>query len=476
MRVMNTRGTSIQLRLAAIVLLFLMALPASASPKAMPWMLEDWTGEAPHLADLGLRPQELARALDNRLLTFAHPERSVSLPGANGPRHFSNARFITTVARVDLPVQTLRRKMRDFSSYKTFFPMLTGSDVVAMNGKNQLVRFRIEIPMPALASFVIDFRFKQKLEDDGSISGVMIDGEAKSLVAMIGGMTDELKDQPVMTRWEFLPVSKNQSLLVFTYWDRVDFKNYFSRKLLEQYPELHVVGPYMISAGAVESIRHKYSIPVSNPVRKGIPDWSGLAYLQPYIERLSAFGYVGILEPEHVLSEMKMQKPLRYSVLATRVSAPPAQARGMMTDYPALPGVMKELKGIEVNDRGREIDLDLDIRFAFMVIRFSLDMGLRNTWASPERLEFRRTSGGLARLSGAAEWHPLPDNPHSLVLTTIAHEVGDEAPLVLRLAHRIVERIPFAEALAGMGVQIVVMERMKPWVEKQAAGARQSRP
>jgi hypothetical protein len=148
----------------------------------------------------------------------------------------------------------------------------------------------------------------------------------------------------------------------------------------------------------------------------------------------------------------------------------------MMTDYPDLPGVMKELKGIEVNDRGREIDLDLDIRFAFMVIRFSLDMGLRNTWVSPERLEFRRTSGGLARLSGAAEWHPLPDSPHTLVLTTIAHEVGDEAPLVLRLAHRIVERIPFAEALASMGVQIVVMERMKPWVEHQAAGVRVAKP
>lgn len=470
MRVMNIQVLPIQLRLVAIFLLCLIALPVSASQKVRPWMLEDWTGEAPHLADLDLHPQELARALDNRLLTFAHPERPVSLPGAHGLRHFSNARFITTVARVDLPVQTLRRKMRDFSSYKTFFPMLTGSEVVAMNGKNQLVRFRIEIPMPALASFVIDFRFKQKLEDDGSISGVMIDGEAKSLVAMIGGMTDELKDQPVMTRWEFLPVSKNQSLLVFTYWDRVAFKNYFSRKLLEQYPELHVVGPYMVSAGAVESIRHKYSIPVGNPVRTGIPDWDGLALLQSHIERLSAFGHVGILEPEHALSEITRQKPLRYSVLATRVMAPPARARGMMTDYPDLPDVMKELKGIDINDRGREVDLDLDIRFAFMVIRFSLDMGLRNTWVSPERLEFRRTSGGLARLSGAAEWHLLPDSPHTLVLTTIAHEVGDEAPLVLRLAHRIVERIPFAEALASMGVQIVVMERMRPWVGAQAAG------
>lgn len=53
------------------------------------------------------------------------------------------------------------------------------------------------------------------------------------------------------------------------------------------------------------------------------------------------------------------------------------------------------------------------------------------------------------------------------MLSAAAHEIGDEAPLVLRLAHRIVEQIPFAEALASMAVQIVMMERMKPWVERQ---------
>lgn len=465
------RIAAIFTRLIAIVIpLLLLVTPAAASQKIKPWMVADWEGEAPHLADLGLRADELARALDNRLFTFAHPERDITLPGASGPRHFSRARFVTTVARVDLPVQTLRRNMRDFASYKSLFPMLTGSDVLAMKGPNQVVRFRIEVPMPALANFIIDFRFKQKIEDDGSISGVLIDGEAKSLIAMMGGMTDELAGQPVLTRWEFLPVSANQSLLVFTYWDRVDLKSFFVRKFLEQYPEVRVIGPYMVSAGAVESIRQNFSLSTRYPVQAGVPGWASLARLQPFMDRLSAYGHVGILEPELPVPVTQKQKPLRYSALATRISAPPAVTRRLTTNYPHLPDVMKEIRRVGVKDRGREVDLDLGIKFAFMVIRFSLDMDVQNTWVSPERLEFQRTSGELARLSGAAEWRPLSASPHTLMLTVAAHEIGDEAPLVLRLAHRIVEQIPFAEALASMAVQIVMMERMRPWVEKQAVG------
>lgn len=456
-----------------LLLLSLFVLPgfADASQRVKPWMLADWENQAPHLSDLGLSPRDMAFALDNRLFTFSHPEKDIVLPGAKGPRRFQRARFVTTVARVDLPVQTLRRNMRDFSTYKNHFPMLTESDVVAIEGANQVVRFRIEVPMPALASFIIDFRFKQRLERDGSISGLLIDGEAKSLIAMLGGMTDELAGQPVLTRWEFLPVSANQSLLVFTYWDRVDLKSYFARKFLEQYPELRVAGPYMVSAGAVESIRQNFSLSTAHPAKPGVPDWASLARLQPFIHQLSANGHVGILEPELPVPVTQKQKPLRYASLATRISATPEASRRITTSYGKLPDVMKEIRTVEVQDRGKEIDLALGIRFAFMVIRFSLDMDVRNTWVSPERLEFQRTAGQLARLSGGAEWHPVPGKPQTLMLTAAAHEIGDEAPLVLRLAHRIVEQIPFAEALASMAVQIVMMERMKPWVEGQVSGA-----
>lgn len=454
-----------------VFLASLLLLPgfAGASPRVKPWMLADWENQAPHLADLGISPRELATALDNRLFTFSHPGKDIALPGAKGVRHFANARFVTTVARIDLPVQTLRRNMRDFSTYKTLFPMLTGSDVMAIDGPNQVVRFRVEVPMPALASFVVDFRFKQRLEQDGSISGLLIDGEAKSLIAMIGGMTDNLANQPVLTRWEFLPVTANQSLLVFTYWDRLDLKSYFARKFLEQYPELKVAGPYMVSAGAVESIRQNFSLSTTHPAPPGIPAWKSMDRLQPFIHQLSAHGHVGMLEPERSVAVTQRQKPLRYAALATRIAAPPDAVRGLMTSYGRLPDVMKEVRQVRVDDRGEEIDLALGIRFAFLVIRFSLDLDMRNQWVSPERLEFRRTAGQLARLSGGAEWRPVPGSAQTLVLTAAAHEIGDEAPLVLRLAHRIVDQIPFAEALASMAVQIVTMERMRPWVERQAA-------
>ena len=51
---------------------------------------------------------------------------------------------------------------------------------------------------------------------------------------------------------------------------------------------------------------------------------------------------------------------------------------------------------------------------------------------------------------------------------TAAHELGENAPLLLRLAHRIVDSVPYGDTLGGMAAQMIVMERMRPWIEAHA--------
>lgn len=138
--------------------------------------------------------------------------------------------------------------------------------------------------------------------------------------------------------------------------------------------------------------------------------------------------------------------------------------------------MIKELKSVSVNDRGRQVDLGLDVRFAFMLLRFSLDLDVLNNWITPDRLEFRRTNGNLAQLRGSSEWHALEGSEDTLMLTAAAHELGPDAPLLLRLAHRIVERVPYGDTLGGMAAHMVVMERMRPWIEKNAASEKKPLP
>lgn len=289
---------------------------------------------------------------------------------------------------------------------------------------------------------------------------------------MLGGMTDELADQPVLTRWEFLPIDANRSLLVFTYWDRVDLKSYFARKFFEEYPELKSVGPYVVAAGAVESIRRNYSLSTRQAALPGVPGWQSWTRLQPLLDRLSVHGQIGLLEPEPPTTVNQKSRPLRYAAVGMRMDAPPALASRLSTIYERVPEVQKELRKIRVQDRGKEVDLGLDLRFGVLVIRFSMDMDLQVVWESPERLVFRRTRGGLAQLDGAAEWRPTQSGDDTLMFTAAAHEIGSEAPLVLRLAHKIVEQIPFAESLGSMAVQMVALERLKPWLEREAAASR----
>lgn len=451
-----------------------LAVPAHAASKIDPWMMADWENPAPRLADAGLRARDVAASIGSRLVLLPHAPRDIALPSRRGAQQFASARFVSAVARVDLPAPTLRRRLQDFSGYKSMFPLLTESDVIHMEGINQLVRFRIEIPLPAFATFTVDFRIKQRLEKDGSISFLLVDGKAESLVAMLGGMTDELADQPVAGRWEILPVNDRQSLVVFTYWDRIELKSFFARKIMEAYPELKAANPYLVAMMSAEPIRRLFVSAVPAATDGQPQGMEQLQSLRALLERHSAFGHVAVIEPDPARAKAGQPAALRYVSLATRLDAPLAQARRLATTYQRLPEPIRELTDIEVNDRGQQVDLGMSLRFAVLIIRFTLDLDVRNTWITPQRLEFTRQAGDLAQLRGASEWHELPGSGSSLMLISVAHEVGDDAPLLLRMAHKLVEQLPHIDQAGSLIAQLVVMERMKPWIEKNAAGARKS--
>ncbi|MDF3032136.1 MAG: hypothetical protein K0R03_2694 [Moraxellaceae bacterium] len=460
--------------LSLLAVLLVQAMPAWAAKAApvQPWMMADWNNPAPYLADAGISARELGPAIGRRVLMFPHAERDIVIPSAKGPRSYPRARFISAVARVDLPAATLRRRLQDIAGYKSLFPLMPESEVVSMDGPNQLARFRIEVPLPALATFTVDVRTKQRFEADGSLSVLLVDGKAESLIAMLGGMTDELADQPVVGRWEFLPLNEKQSLAVFTYWDRLELKSFFARKLLEAYPELRVVNLYLFPMLAVEPVRRTFSTLPPQPGETRPQGMQSLERLRGLIERLSANGHVAVMEPEAAAAPAGKPKTLRYVSVATRMGAPAASVRTLATQYERLPEVLKELDDVGVKERGQQVDLDLTVKFALLIIRFAIDLDVTNTWMAPNRLEFVRTAGELAQLRGASEWHGLPGSADSLMLISVAHEVGEEAPLVLRLVSRMSTHLPYIDQAGSLIVQLVVMERMKPWVEKNAAAAR----
>lgn len=464
--------------LALLGTIMMLALPAWAAKPApvQPWMLADWDNPAPRLADSGIEARELGVAIGRRMMLFSHAERDIAIPSAKGLRSYPRARFVSAVARVDLPAATLRRRLQDFSGYKNLFPLMPESEVVAMDGRNQLARFRIEVPLPALATFTVDIRAKQRFEADGSLSVLLVDGKAESLIAVLGGMTDELADQPVLGRWEFLPLNERQSLAVFTYWDRMELKSFFARKLLEAYPELRVTNLYLFPMLALEPVRRAF---VALPPQSGATRPQGmrsLERLRGLLERLSANGHVAVMEAEPAAAPAGTPGALRYVSLATRVAAPLESTKTLATTYERLPEVMKEVDDLAVKVRGPQVDLDLSVKFALLIIRFTIDLELQNTWAAPQRLEFVRSGGELAQLRGASEWHALPGSRDTLMLVSAAHEIGDDAPLVLRLVQRIAGQLPYIDQAGSLIVQLIAMERMKPWIEKNAATADAAEP
>jgi hypothetical protein len=451
-----------------LVFMLVMAGSAWAFDPPTAWMRADWSSDAPHLKDAGIEPRVLGAVIGKRMLIFRHPPRNVSLPGPNGLRQFSDAHYATAVARVDIPAAQARRLLRNFAGYKSVFPLMTESESQTVDGRNVVTRYRIDMPLP-IASFQMDFRVKNRIEDDGSISSMLIDGQAESMLAMLGGVSDSLKDQPSLSRWEVFPVDADHALIAFTFWDQVQFKSWLAKIIRKEYPEITEVAPYIASAGALEAIRSKYSYPDMVRETEQAPGYDALQGLQPFVERFVPRGQVVVLYPEPSLRDPGQSGYLRYVTVIGHVGATPEQSRTLLTTYERLPEAVPELKHITVTPEGAKTSLDLKLRIGLSIIGFPLKVGLVNQWASVSRLEFKRSSGEMEKISGACEWRP--DSDGTLMLASTANVLGDDAPWLLRMFHNIVDQVPYAGDLTMMVVQQITMLRMRKWVEKQAAPA-----
>lgn len=447
--------------------LSLAAFSSHAADNPAPWMLANWTSEAPRLRDLGLSAPEVATAVDQHVLSFAHPLRSVSVPGPKGLRRYPAVRFVSSVARIDLPAPALKAILFDVHRTPDFSRLITGTKLIASDGRNAVARYRVEVPLPVL-SVKAEFRIKHLIEDD-SVSSLLLDGHAKSLLAMLGGMTEDLSEQPGLSRIEVLPVDEGRSLVVVTGWSDFQPTSWFTKLAFKEYPEIRVVLPYVGTAAVAEAIRHRLN-PALPRQEEATPGLTQLARLRPLIERLSAHGAVALLHPRYNDLDPAYKNPaLRYVSVASRVAVPAERARQLSTTYPRLPEVFREIRRLDSAPRPDGADLDLRLRVGVSVLTIPFDLRTRTTWASPNRLEFQSTAGDLERFQGAAEWWPRGND--SLMFVSAGFLLGDDAPFFARMAHRIVKDVPYADELAALAAQLVAMVRMAPWLERKAGSA-----
>jgi len=446
-----------------LILIVILTIPvARAMPPPEPWMRADWTPSAPRFHDSGLDPQALGNALGHRLLAFRWPAQTTVLPGAGGPHTFANAQYVSAVARLDIPARQGLRLLHDFDNYKNLFPLMTESSVEAQDGRNVITRNRIELPLP-VASFKMDFRVKNRIEDDGSVASMLVDGQASSALAMLGGASESLRDQPSLSRAEIIPLDAGHCLIVFTWWERYELTSWIALMVQREYPEIVELTPYIAVAGALEAIREKYSFPDDSRETTSPPEYSDFNGLQNIVERYSAWGPVVILHPEPGL-HAPGSSYLRYVSVAGRLHRSLDDSRRQLTSYSRLPEALPEIRKVSASPQGQDTDLALQLHIGLSVIGFPLDLGLHNHWNNPARLDFTRTSGDLARLYGSCEWQA--EGQDTLLIATSADSIDQHAPWLLGMFHHMIEQVPYAGEITLMVVQEIALLRLEKWVGK----------
>lgn len=444
-------------------LLGLLALSASADDG---WMRADWAPTLPHLADAGLEPRTLGNLVGNRLFLFRQAPRETVLPGPQGPRRFADTRYVTAVARVDIPAEQARAVLQDFAGYRNLFPLMKKAEVQAVDGANVLSADRLSMPLP-VASFQVGLRLKNRLESDGSIVSMLVDGQAESTLAMLGGFTDTLRSQPAAARWEVFPLDARHALIALSVWSGVELQSGLAQKVAAQYPEIRELNSYIFAAGALEAVRSKYT--TAAPLRETTqaPGFAALDGLQPLIDRLSANGQVVVIHPEPLPGE---GGSLRYVTVIAPIHRSLERTVDLATQFPRMGEALPEVKKVTVTPRGADFDVALKTQLGVSLLSFPLDMTLLNHRASPTRLEFQRSGGQVARIYGAMEWRSLSAN-NTLMLSSSAQVLGDDGPWLLRNFYKIVGLVPYAGSITLMSAQQIALMRLRTWAEAQPADA-----
>lgn len=424
-------------RCSLLILCCLIAMPVSAKiilwKEQIPSSLSVFQGKAQPLADLTA----------NRILIYAHPAQSITLPTFKNPQSMTG-KFYTGAVIVPTNSQNVARLLSNYTQYNGLFPTLKSAKVLEQQGAITQMKYQVHIPTPIpILNFKENVVMQHHLTTN-SISTIVLDAPIPYGAGKI----------------EWFDLGSNKTLITITQWGDLNSpKGFLFSTILNAIPEAKLGIPSGTNAFLLEALQQHFKTPTYQTLKAGkLPD-THLSSSQ--VQKIAALSQqsqelVSFILPSNKVPYQHGLESLRFSSSYQYFAKSPQQLQHWLS-APAYQELFpRQIKDIEIKKIDpNTFDADYKISVGLGVINIAFDFKLRFDYPNSLENEFDAVGGDLQFVRGGMQL--IPQGNGTLLNVTSAMKIHDKAPFLLRA----MRSMPYHDMLPALGGNTVFALKIK---------------
>ena len=413
-----------------------------------------WASQVPRLQDSGIDFAQISAITQTHQLAILHESKHMKIV-IDDKNENVDARFVSSIATINAPIDHVRTTILDFSGYKEFMPQLKKSKVIHDDESGIVVDFKLKFLLPII-KVNLDYRIRYKEEGNGDIVWSYVEGDIKGN----------------MGRWELVALNKNTTMVIYTVWNDMRSMGFWVRMVLNAQPDLEIALPISTTALVVDALKKELEKTATKTTPKKMftefsksPQISELGVSASTFKSLANLGTLMLIHPKQQIPGKEGSDPIDLLFISAGrvIQAPIEKAKAMTLKFDRYHEFFDQVDEVDVTKMGDSIIADWELELGFGIISIGIDYVLEYHWRDRNTLDFSRLSGDIEYIHGSWEWFALDDET-TLFFYTNASVVGDDAGMILKFANL----IPNKDLVLGSSAAVVLAENQAPWIEKNA--------
>ena len=407
----------------------------------------------PRIRDIGLDINALSEIVKSKQLILLHPKQKLTISVQDKPKEFDNVRFISGIALINAPVEEVKKIITDFDHYTEFMPMLRNAAILEKTKDTITSDYDLVIKLP-LINIGFQFVLVHKFEKNGDITWDLKEGD---MSVNIG-------------RWETIAVSKNQTLLINTFWSDYKSVGILMRLLLNAQPDLEIAIPVSSAAMIMDSIkkRAEVNIPQEKPDLEYLPASPVIPLItkgsisKKTLYEINKIGTILFIHKPSWIETESGPLEMKFITAGGLINAPIEKVKELSLSFDRYHEFFQQVAMGKKKKHEYGFVADWSLKFSFVVFNIYVDFTTENIWANKNIITYKRIDGDLEHIYGCWEWLPVEQDKTLLFFTTAA-PMGQKAPLLFKIA----QMIPNSQVVMGASAGTVIIEKQIPWIEEQ---------
>lgn len=413
----------------------------------------------PRFQALGINADTLDKLANQKITVLVNSKQDLELSSAKKGKTFTNARIVTAMTIIDAPVDKVKGVVKDYENYTNVMPRTEKASIIKQYENHHWVEYLLTFKLPVWA-IKIKYLFQYTEEDNGDITVQLLEGGGESGAS----------------RWEFIPLSHDRTLLVFSNWNDLENSGFFFKTLVQAQPDLKITIPIISATIAVDAIKKQFPtkplMPIGQLNTVGSSKNKKILPQVPYydadeveaISQLTGFGMVLVLHPLSDFRDSFGSTKLEYISVIKKVNVPVNASKILTTNFESYVDFLPPLVELDHRKTKKGFETDWYLKLKFGLLALPIEYSMNYAWLGENYLYFYLTQGDIESVYGSLQWYPFKNQQAaSLFSYTLAIDIGDDLPVVLS----ILNKIPRRSLLSGIFMGAMFMENQSQWIEAQ---------